>query len=84
MQSATAIVSEGMTSTMVCAIISGVSGNLEDAVDATLTLTGSTKAGPFAFSFRYNTNSYTLKVNTTNFVKTCMAQLLDKCHHADN
>ena len=53
MQSATAIVSEGMTSTMVCAIISGVSGNLEDAVDATLTLTGSTKAGPFAFLFSY-------------------------------
>ena len=53
MQSATAIVSEGMTSTMVCAIISGVSGNLEDAVDATLTLTGSTKAGPFEFLLRY-------------------------------
>ena len=56
MQSATAIISEGMT-TMVCAIISGVSGNLEEAVDATLNLSGSTKAGTFALSFRYNTNS---------------------------
>ena len=58
MQSATAITSEG-TSTLVCAIISGVSGNLEDVVDATLTLTGSTKAGTFVLSFRYNTVLYT-------------------------
>ena len=47
MQSATAIISEDMTSTIVCAIINGVAGNLEEAVDATLTLTGSTKAGTF-------------------------------------
>ena len=58
MQSATTIISEGMTA-MVCAIISGVSGNLEEAVDATLTLTGSTKAGTFVLSFRYNTVLYT-------------------------
>ena len=45
MQSATAIISEQMTSTMVCAIISGVTGDVEEAVDATLTLTGNTKAG---------------------------------------
>lgn len=54
MQSATAVISEDMTSTMVCAIISGISGNLEDAVNATLTLAGSTKAGPFEFSLRYS------------------------------
>ena len=47
MQSATATVSEGMMSTMVCAIISGVSGVVEEAVDANLTLAGSTKAGTF-------------------------------------
>ena len=50
MQSATAAVSEGMMSTMVCAIISGVTGVVEEAVDATLALTGSTKAGTFAKS----------------------------------
>ena len=54
MQSAMTMISEGMTSTMVCAIISGVSGNLEEAVDATLTLTGSGKAGTLAASFRHN------------------------------
>ena len=59
MQSATVITSEGTTSTLVCAIISGISGNLEDVVDATLTLTGSTKAGTFVLSFRYNTVLYT-------------------------
>ena len=48
MQSATAIISEGMT-TLVCAVISGVEGNMEEAVDATLTLTGSTKAGTLRF-----------------------------------
>ena len=45
MQSATVVISEGTTSTMVCANISGVTGDVEEAVDATLTLTGSTKAG---------------------------------------
>ena len=49
MQSEMTMISEGMTSTMICAIISGVAGNLEEAVDATLTLTGGTKAGTFAF-----------------------------------
>ena len=55
MQSATAIISEGMTSTMVCAIISGVSGNLEEAVDANLTLIGNTKAGTFGILFKHIT-----------------------------
>ena len=54
MQSAMTMISEGVASTMVCAIISGVSGNLEEAVGATLTLTGSGKAGTLAASFRRN------------------------------
>ena len=49
MQSATAIISEGMMSTMVCANLSGVTGIVEEAVNATLTLTGSTKAGILHF-----------------------------------
>ena len=77
MQSATATVSEGMMSTMVCAIISGVTGNVEEAVDANLTLTGSTKAG---------TVHDTIPTVTVDFESWlcmfCVAQLLDKCHHA--
>ena len=53
MQSATAIISEGMMSTMVCANLSGVTGIVEEAVNATLTLTGSTKAGILHFLISY-------------------------------
>ena len=67
MQSAMAMVSEGMTSTMVCAIISGVSGNLEEAVDATLTLTGNTKAGTFACSIQYVVTVH-IESKATSFV----------------
>ena len=77
MQSAMTMISEGVPSTMVCAIISGVAGNLEEAVDATLTLTGSTKAGTLAASFRHNVTVH----NESKCHYFCMirvAQLLDK------
>ena len=45
MQSSTLVVSEGTGTIDVCAVISGVAGNVEEAVTATLTPTGSTKAG---------------------------------------
>ena len=75
MQSATAIISEQMTSTMVCAIISGVTGDVEEAVDATLTLAGNTKAGTVH-------DTIPQLLYTLALYMFCVAQLLDKCHHA--
>jgi len=46
MQNSTLMVSEGYMALIdVCAVINGVAGNVEEEVNAILTLMGSTKAG---------------------------------------
>jgi len=60
MQSSTLTVSEDIQSVEVCAVINGVTGVVEEAVTATLTLTGSTKAGKDCASFGHTT-PYKLK-----------------------
>jgi len=46
------MVSEDVASIGVCAVINGVAGVVEEAVTATLNLTGSTKAGKNSFGHR--------------------------------
>ena len=60
MQSSTLSVSEDTPSISVCAVINGVVGRVEEAVTATLTLTGSAKAGKDCASFGH-TAPYKLK-----------------------
>jgi len=60
MMSSSLSVSEDTTSISVCAVINGVGGNVEEAVTATLNLTGSTKAGKDCASFGHTT-PYKLK-----------------------
>ena len=55
MQDPTLVVSEGTPSIDVCAVINGVAGNVEEAVTATLTLMGSTKAGKDVLRLDTNT-----------------------------
>ena len=66
MQDSSLTVSEDMSSVDVCAVINGVAGNVEEAVTATLTLTGSTKAGKDCASFGHTT-PYELKTQAHKF-----------------
>jgi len=66
MQSSSLSVSEDTPSISVCAVINGVTGGVEEAVTATLTLTGSTKAGKDCASFGHRT-PYKLKTQAHKF-----------------
>jgi len=66
MMSSSLSVSEDTTSISVCAVINGVGGNVEEAVTATLNLTGSTKAGKDCASFGHTT-PYELKTQAHKF-----------------
>ena len=66
MQTSSLSVSEDTPSISVCAVINGVAGNVEEAVTATLTLTGSTKAGKDCALFGLTT-PYELKTQAHKF-----------------
>ena len=70
MQSSSLSVSEDTPSVSVCAVINGVAGSLEEAVTATLTLTGSTKAGKDCALFGHTT-PYKLKTQAHKFRVHC-------------
>ena len=66
MQTSSLSVSEDTPSISVCAVINGVVGRVEEAVTATLTLTGSTKAGKDCASFGHTT-PYKLKTQAHKY-----------------
>ena len=66
MQSSSLSVSEDTPSVSVGAVINGVAGSLEEAFTATLTLTGSTKAGKDCALFGHTT-PYKLKTQAHKY-----------------